>query len=83
MARRRGEDSQGEYNGDTWCTDGNNILNPIGSDDIIGYFGEIEAEELARAEALGIYAEAEIQLKSIITHYFAAFPDYTVCFTTA
>lgn len=62
------------------CTDGNNILNPIGSDDIIGYFGEIEAEELARAEENGIYAEAEKQLKSIITHYFAVFPDYTVQF---
>lgn len=65
------------------CTDGNNILNPIGSEDIIGYFGEIEAEELVRAEELGIYAEAEMQLKSIITHYFAAFPDYTVCFVNA
>lgn len=62
------------------CTDGNNILNPIGSEDIIGYFGEIEAEELARAEENGIYADAEEQMKSIITHYFADFPDYTVTF---
>lgn len=62
------------------CTDGNNILNPIGSEDIIGYFGEIKAEELACAEENGIYADAEEQLKSIITHYFAVFPNYTVLF---
>ena len=65
------------------CTDGNNILNPIGSEDIIGYFGEIEAEELARAEENGIYANAEEQLKSIIEHYFASFPDYTILFANA
>jgi len=62
------------------CTDGNNILNPIGSEDIVGYFGEIEAEELARAEENGIYEQAEEQLKSILIHYFADFPDYTVSF---
>lgn len=62
------------------CNDKNNIFNPIGSDTIAQYFADIQAEELAAAEARGIYADAEAQLKSIITNYFAVFSDYTVVF---
>ena len=62
------------------CDDKNNIFNPIGSDTIALYFSDIQEEELARATEQGIFTEAENQLKSIITNYFAAFPDYTVVF---
>ncbi len=62
------------------CNDRNNIFNPIGSDKIAQYFAEIQAEELEAAEAKGIYDEAEEQLKSIITNYFAVFSDYEVVF---
>ncbi len=62
------------------CNDKNNIFNPIGSDTIAQYFADIQAEELAAAEARGIYADAEAQLRSIITNYFAVFSDYTVVF---
>ena len=62
------------------CNDRNNIFNPIGSDKIAQYFAEIQAEELEAAEAKGIYDEAEDQLKSIITNYFAVFSDYEVVF---
>jgi len=62
------------------CNDKNNLFNPIGSDQIAQYFAEIQAEELEAAEARGIYDEAEEQLKSIITNYFAVFSDYTVVF---
>ena len=62
------------------CTDNNNILNPIGSEDIIGYFTEIEAEELKSAIDKGIYQQAEEKLRSIIENYMAAFPEYSVVF---
>ena len=62
------------------CNDRNNIFNPIGSDKIAQYFADIQAEELKAAEARGIYDEAEEQLKSIITNYFAVFSDYEVVF---
>ena len=62
------------------CTDNNNILNPIGSEDIVGYFTEIEAEELKSAIDKGIYSQAEEKLRAIITNYMAAFPEYTVVF---
>ncbi len=62
------------------CNDRNNIFNPIGSDKIAQYFADIQAEELEAAEARGIYEDAEEQLKSIITNYFAVFSDYTVVF---
>lgn len=62
------------------CTDNNNILNPIGSEDVIGYFTEIEQEELKSAIEKGIYRQAEQQLRSIIENYMAAFPQYTVVF---
>lgn len=62
------------------CNDRNNIFNPIGSDKIAQYFAEIQAEELEAAEAKGIYDEAEDQLKSIITNFFAVFSDYEVVF---
>ena len=62
------------------CNDRNNLFNPIGSDKIAQYFAEIQAEELKAAEARGIYDEAEKQLKSIITNYFAVFSDYEVVF---
>ena len=62
------------------CTDNNNILNPIGSEDIIGYFTEIEAEELKSAIDKGIYQQAEEKLRSIIVNFMAAFPEYSVVF---
>lgn len=62
------------------CNDKNNIFNPIGSDKIAQYFADIQAEELKAAEARGIYEDAEEQLKSIITNYFAVFSDYDVVF---
>lgn len=62
------------------CKDANNILNPIGSDDIIGYFADIEEEELKRAVDAGIYRQAEEKLQAIITNFMAAFPEYTVVF---
>ncbi len=62
------------------CTDNNNILNPIGSEDIIGYFTDIEAEELKKAVEKGIYGQAEEKLRLIIENYMAAFPEYTVVF---
>ena len=62
------------------CTDNNNILNPIGSEDIIGYFADIEEEELKRALDAGIYQQAEEKLQTIIRNFLAAFPEYTVVF---
>ena len=62
------------------CKDGNNILNPISSEDVNSYFKEIEQEELIIAENNGIYDEAEDKLKSIIQNFFAAFPDYKIIF---
>ena len=62
------------------CTDNNNILNPIGSEDIIGYFTEIEQEELKSAIDKGIYQQAEEKLRSIIVNFMAAFPEYSVVF---
>ena len=62
------------------CTDNNNILNPIGSDDIVGYFADIEKEELKSAIDKGIYTQAEEKLRSIIVNFMAAFPEYTVVF---
>lgn len=64
------------------CDDENNIFNPIGSEDIIGYFAEIQEEELAIAIDKGIFVEAEEQLKSIIRNYFAEFNEYEVLFVT-
>lgn len=62
------------------CTDNNNILNPIGSEDVIGYFADIEQEELKSAIDKGIYQQAEEKLRSIIVNFMAAFPEYTVVF---
>ncbi len=62
------------------CTDNNNILNPIGSEDVIGYFADIEQEELKSAIEKGIYQQAEEKLRSIIVNFMAAFPEYTVVF---
>lgn len=65
---------------DLSCTCDNNILNPIQTDAVMEYFEVIEAEELKKAEADGIYEKADEQLKSIITGYFGVFPDYEVKF---
>lgn len=62
------------------CTDNNNILNPIGSEDMIGYFTDIEKEELKSAIDKGIYQQAEEKLRSIIVNFMAAFPEYSVVF---
>ena len=62
------------------CTESNSILNPTSYEKLAGYFTEIEAEELKKAESEGIYELAEEQARSIIEHYLAAFADYTVEF---
>lgn len=67
---------------DLQCKERNNILNPIGTDEITGYFQEIEREELLIAENQGIYDKAETQLKTIIEELLAGFEDYEVVFMT-
>ena len=64
------------------CSDTNNILNPIGSEQIMQYFADIQNEELNIAIEKGIYIESEVQIKSIIENFFAAFPDYLIVFTS-
>ena len=65
---------------DLQCKEKNNILNPIGSDEITMYFEEIQKEELALAEKDGIYSKAEEQLKKLIQELLAAFEDYVIVF---
>lgn len=65
---------------DLQCKERNNILNPIGTNEITMYFQEIKAEELLIAEGQGIYEKAERQLKTIIEGLLAGFEDYEVVF---
>lgn len=65
---------------DLHCTDDNNILNPIGSDDVVANFDKIEKEELKRAEAQGIYDKSEAQMILLIKNFFAEFEGYDVAF---
>lgn len=58
----------------------NNIFNPIDAEDLFGYLKEIQADELDRAIAAGMYETAEGQIESLITGLLAVFPDYTVQF---
>lgn len=66
---------------DSICTDKNNILHPIRADEVTRFFEEVEAEELERAEAEGIYTQAQNKLESIIENMFAGFSDYEVIFS--
>lgn len=58
----------------------NNIFNPIDAEDLFGYLKEIQADELSRAIAAGMYETAEGQIETLITGLLAVFPDYTVQF---
>jgi hypothetical protein len=62
------------------CSDSNNILNPISSEQVTDYFNVIEQEELEKAVAQGIYEVAESQLKTIIVAFLADLDGYQVKF---
>ena len=62
------------------CDCQNNILNPIGIEDMPKYFTGIEEEELKAAEKTGIYEHAEEQAKEIIRNSLSTFSGYQVVF---
>lgn len=58
----------------------NNILNPIDFAQYHTLVAEIEALGLAQAEAAGVYAIAEENIKLIIQNFLAGFADYEIVF---
>ncbi|MBQ8639323.1 MAG: DUF4230 domain-containing protein [Lachnospiraceae bacterium] len=65
---------------DLQCREKNNILNPIGTEEMTAYFEEIEAEELARAKEQGIEKKAEERFQEIMKAFLAELNDYEVVF---
>jgi len=62
------------------CTEKNNILNPIKFSQYQDLIAEIEKKGLEEAEADGIYAKADENLKVIIEGFLAEFEGYKIVF---
>ena len=58
----------------------NNILNPIRGDAVAAMEQEVKQEELAKAEAKGIYTLAEEHARELITNLLSSFEGYKVVF---
>ena len=62
------------------CTENNTIFNPIDFTQYRTLISEIESQGLSQAEAEGIYAQAENQVKGIIQNFLSGFEEFEIIF---
>lgn len=61
-------------------TDTNNLINPIGSQEVMDYLEDIKAKELEISTSKGLYDKAQAHAKEIIIDLLSKFEGYQIIF---